>query len=377
MKCPMNTEANREKEFEKLVDSVANCTLCSNMSSRTGVLSELNGNIYSNVLFVAEAPGRLGADKTRIPLFGDQTGANFQKLIDTVGWSREDFFITNAVLCNPRNENGNNATPGKQNIYNCAIYLRILIEIMNPEYIVTIGQKALEAVDSIHNVNIRLRDTVRSRVSWNGRTLIPLYHMGPRALIHRNFYNQLADFYWLKNTVKLKPQRWEKLNKLRIEDIVLSSKFYPSKFQKLVVELLDHVGTVSKFKLTKLIYLTDYEFLKNAGKLLSNSFYLRAYEGPLPMGMDKQLDELRQRGLISNNSKGYLRGKGAAEFSLSNEEKSVLKQVLMNHGHKTDEQIKTATYLTKPMKRILRVEKGDEQSMLWKPVFTEEDFQRE
>src|SRR5690606_25553634 len=107
---------DKDRQFEKLVDSIENCRLCPDMECRAKVFSENNGNIYSNVLFIAEAPGRLGADRTRIPLFGDQTGVNFQRLINTIGWTRDKFFITNAILCNPRNEKGNNMTPTKDHI---------------------------------------------------------------------------------------------------------------------------------------------------------------------------------------------------------------------------------------------------------------------
>jgi uracil-DNA glycosylase family 4 len=369
---------DKELLFGRLVDSVQNCTLCPSMESRTGVLSELNGNIFSNLLFIAEAPGRLGADKTRVPLFGDQTGVNFQKLIDTIGWSREDFFITNAVLCNPRSESGNNATPCKNTLGNCAIYLKILIDIMNPQYVVTLGQKALDAINVIEKINIRLKDNVRTAVNWNGRTLIPLYHMGPRALIHRNFYRQLSDFYWLQNTVKLSPQQqWERVKRSHLKDVVLSSKFYPSKLQKLVVEILRYSGKISKLKLTKLIYLTDYNHLRSNGNLLTNSFYLRAYAGPLPMGLDKQIDELVRRGFIHSDRNGiYLLGQ-KLESSFTDNELNVINIVLSKHMNKTDKEIISTTYLTLPMKRILRAEKHLNQSMIWKPVFADEDFQQD
>ena len=48
------------------------------MECRRKVFSEANGNIDSKALFIAEAPGRLGADKTGIPLYGDRTGDNFE-----------------------------------------------------------------------------------------------------------------------------------------------------------------------------------------------------------------------------------------------------------------------------------------------------------
>lgn len=363
---------DKEIEFEKLVDSVRHCSLCPDMETRTGVLSELNGNIYSNLLFIAEAPGRLGADKTRIPLFGDQTGVNFQRLIDTINWTREDFFITNAVLCNPRNSNGNNITPRREHIKNCSVYLKLLIDLMNPEYVVTLGQKALESLNYIQKTNVSLKSHVRTKINWYGRTLIPLYHMGPRALIHRSFYNQLADFYWLNRTVKIKSKSWERLKKNPFKKI--KEKFNPSKLQNLIIEIIMNTGPISEFKLTKLIYLTDYNFLKENRKLLTNSYYLRAYEGPLPIGLDNQINELINQGIIKKiKVKISLTQLYATNFT--DKERKVIHEVINRYSNKSDKEIKISTYLTPPMKRILLKEKKLKEDMLLKPIFSEEDFQ--
>lgn len=368
-------EVNKELQFEKLIDSVTNCSLCSDMESRTGVLSELNGNIHSNVLFIAEAPGRLGADKTRVPLFGDQTGANFQRLIDTIGWSRENFFITNAVLCNPRDTIGNNTTPCKKHIKNCSIYLKILIHILEPEYVVTLGQKAIESLSIIEDVKITLKTHVRTSINWYGRTLIPLYHMGPRALIHRNFYNQLSDFYWLAHTVKLKAKPWERLSKSSLKKTLSSIEFSPTRLQKLATELLMKTGPISKFKLTKLLYLVDYHYLKKNNKLFTNSYYLRAYAGPIPIGLDKQLDELKHQGIIRVIDSLYCLNKLTIN-DFTHNDITVIEQIIDKYSGKTDSEIKTSTYLTVPMKRILRMEKELSKPMLWKPVFSPDDFKR-
>lgn len=367
-------EINKELEFEKLVDCVQNCSLCSEMEARSGVLSELNGNIYSNILFIAEAPGRLGADRTRIPLFGDQTGVNFQRLIDTIGWSRENFFITNAVLCNPRDNAGNNTTPCKKHIKNCSVYLNILIKIMDPDFVVTLGQKAIEAINDIEEIKITLKKHVRTTFKWYGRTLIPLYHMGPRALIHRNFYNQLSDFYWLQHIIEVKSKPWERLKKSSLYKSLSTTKFNPTKLQKLIIEVLTKTGPISEFKLTKMIYLVDYYFLKTTKKLLTNSFYLRAYAGPLPMGLEKQLMALKQEEIVKiNYGKTYSLNKfHATDFT--KDEFNIIYLIIDKYIHKSDNEIKTLTYLTFPMRRILKKEKATNESMIWKPVFIEDDF---
>src|SRR3954470_15153886 len=58
----------------QLLQEVQACVLCNRMGCSRRVLSDLNGDWGSHILFVAEAPGRLGAEKTGIPLFGDRTG---------------------------------------------------------------------------------------------------------------------------------------------------------------------------------------------------------------------------------------------------------------------------------------------------------------
>ena len=55
---------NKSLEFEKLVSSINSCKKCQRMCNRKKVLSYENGNINSKVMFIAEAPGRLGAEQT-------------------------------------------------------------------------------------------------------------------------------------------------------------------------------------------------------------------------------------------------------------------------------------------------------------------------
>ncbi|MGH9433394.1 MAG: uracil-DNA glycosylase family protein, partial [Terriglobia bacterium] len=84
------------------------------------VLSDRNGDWSAEILFVAEAPGRLGAEVTGVPLFGDRTGDRFEEILKRMKLRRSDVFITNAVLCNPRDDDGNNDTPKRLEIDNCS-----------------------------------------------------------------------------------------------------------------------------------------------------------------------------------------------------------------------------------------------------------------
>ncbi|MGD0779633.1 MAG: uracil-DNA glycosylase [Dehalococcoidales bacterium] len=194
----------KRRKFEMLIENANRCNLCTRMYGRIRVLSEKNGNIHSRVIFIGEAPGRLGADRTGIPFYGDQAGKNFERLLQFAGLKREQVFITNAVLCNPRNEKGKNTAPTKKEILNCSIHLSILIDIIRPEFIVPLGRYALNSLNIIEAHNIELRQDVRKLVKWGNYTVIPMYHPSPRSVIFRNINEQKRDFSFLGEIIRLR-----------------------------------------------------------------------------------------------------------------------------------------------------------------------------
>ena len=185
---------SKQSLFADLVVRVEHCNLCPRMQHRRKVLGFANGSLNSSVLFIAEAPGRLGADKFGIPLYGDQTGRNFEMLIASAGLDRESIFITNAVLCNPRTTDGNNDSPTLTEIRNCSRYLEETLEIIKPKYVVTLGAVALTVINAIKPHQIKLSEGVGKVFSWNGFQVYPLFHPGPRAFIWRPKRRQEEDY---------------------------------------------------------------------------------------------------------------------------------------------------------------------------------------
>lgn len=185
----------KEKQFTKLSKEARKCVICPDMTDKIAVLSDLNGNISPKVLFIAEAPGRQGADRTRKPFSGDNSGKNFQILLDSIQLKREEIFITNAVLCSPRKPSGANRRPKKSEMNNCASYLERTINLINPPIIVTLGTVALEALKAIENHQLKIKEDVANVIKWNGYKLIPLYHPSPQVIAsHRNMEQQIADY---------------------------------------------------------------------------------------------------------------------------------------------------------------------------------------
>jgi uracil-DNA glycosylase family 4 len=177
------------------------------MCDRTAVLSHLNGNPDARVMFIGEAPGRKGADRTHIPFSGDQSGKNFERFLTAAGLNRADIFVTSAALCNPRSASGANRRPNSAEIRNCSDFLRRTIELIQPAIIVTLGTVALEALKLIHYHEFTLRSDAAKVRRWNDRTLIPLYHPSPQVLItSRDEQAQLRDYRVVARTIRAASQ---------------------------------------------------------------------------------------------------------------------------------------------------------------------------
>jgi uracil-DNA glycosylase len=181
--------------FYRLVREAAACQLCPEMCERRAVLSELNGALRARVMFIGEAPGRQGGDRTRVPFSGDQSGQNFTRFIASINLARSRTFITNAVLCNPRRASGANRTPSQKEIINCSDFLRRQIELINAPVIATMGRVSLEALRRIEYHQLNLREAAGRIFEWSGRLLVPLYHPSPQVLAsHRREAQQLQDY---------------------------------------------------------------------------------------------------------------------------------------------------------------------------------------
>jgi uracil-DNA glycosylase len=189
--------------FDQLVKDAAGCTLCPAMCGRSAVLSERNGSTEARVMFIGEAPGRKGADRTRVPFSGDQSGANFDRYLDSINLTREKIFITSAALCNPRSESGANRRPTQKELKNCSSFLQRTIEIVNPRVIVTLGSVALEALKRIQYHELNLKESAAQIQSWNDRVLVPIYHPSPQVLAsHRREAEQLHDYQVVAKAVR-------------------------------------------------------------------------------------------------------------------------------------------------------------------------------
>ncbi|HZP83078.1 MAG TPA: uracil-DNA glycosylase [Chthonomonadaceae bacterium] len=196
------SRGERERAFEALAAEAQACGRCPRLAERVAVLSRANGSLTPRVVFVAEAPGRRGGDRTRVPMQGDASGRHFRWLMEQAELRLEDVFITNAALCNPRTATGANDKPTAAEIANCSGFLRRQLDLLRPELVVSVGATALDALNRLEPHGLRLAEDVGRCVAWRGTRLIPVYHPSPQVVIsRRSLAEQAADWQAIRRAL--------------------------------------------------------------------------------------------------------------------------------------------------------------------------------
>ena len=98
------------------------------------------GNLRSRVLFIAEAPGR-NEDRDGIPFTG-RSGELFDRLLDEIGMTRKEIYLTNIVKCHPPG----NRDPEPEEQDQCIPYLKYETLMLRPEMIVCLGRIAAQRI---------------------------------------------------------------------------------------------------------------------------------------------------------------------------------------------------------------------------------------
>ncbi len=192
-------------QFDDLTARVRACFTCPNMN-HVHVLGPANGPLDADVLFVAEAPGRLGAARTGIPMTSDVTGRRFHAFLADAGLERHRVFITNAVLCHPPSVRGNNRRPTVRELAACRDFLAAQLALVPAPVVVALGNVSLEALRRIAPHQATLSHDVARALAWSshgrGRLLIPLYHPSIQSTLTRPHQNQRRDWRRLGDLVR-------------------------------------------------------------------------------------------------------------------------------------------------------------------------------
>ena len=127
------TRAERQAALEVIAGEVRTCTRCRLHETRTQAVPG-EGDPSTEVVFVGEGPG-FNEDRQGRPFVG-RAGDLLVRLLGSIGWRREDVFITNVVRCRPPG----NRDPLPDELTACDTYTQRQIEVLKPKVLVTLGR---------------------------------------------------------------------------------------------------------------------------------------------------------------------------------------------------------------------------------------------
>jgi uracil-DNA glycosylase len=130
------TDVERRQALEAIAAEVRSCTDCRLHQGRTRAVPG-EGDPDTEVVFVGEGPG-FNEDRLGRPFVG-RAGDLLVKLLASIGWRREEVFITNVVKCRPPD----NRDPEPDEIAACAKYLHRQLEVLDPAIVVTLGRHSM------------------------------------------------------------------------------------------------------------------------------------------------------------------------------------------------------------------------------------------
>ncbi len=136
----------RTGDLAELRQAALACEKCPHLAaSRTQVVFGV-GHPQADLMFVSDAPSEED-DKQGEP-FVDPAGHLLTKIIQTMGFSRDDIYIAHVVKCrlNMRPGDVGNRKPTKEEMSNCLPWLEKQIEAIQPLVIVALGATAVASL---------------------------------------------------------------------------------------------------------------------------------------------------------------------------------------------------------------------------------------
>ena len=155
---------------EELINRINVCKKCTLHKCRKNAVPG-EGSYSAEIMFIGEAPGK--DEDTQGKPFVGASGKLLTQLIESIGLSREDVFISNVVKCRPPE----NRDPLPDEVAACWPYLEQQIRIIKPLLIVTLGRHSMARflldlkISDVHG------QAKRAKGFWKEKQVyLPLYH---------------------------------------------------------------------------------------------------------------------------------------------------------------------------------------------------------
>ncbi|MDR2709345.1 MAG: uracil-DNA glycosylase, partial [Elusimicrobiota bacterium] len=174
-------DADKISQLEVLKIQAQNCRECDLGYERLNCVFG-SGNPNAQLMFVGEGPG-FKEDHEGLPFIG-RAGELLTKIIEAMGYKREQVYITNIVKCHPMKDptnpqsRSNDRPPTPEESACCKKFLDQQIEIIQPKIIVALGAPSAKLLLQTQEPISALRGKF---FSYKNISLMPTYH--PAALL--------------------------------------------------------------------------------------------------------------------------------------------------------------------------------------------------
>ena len=134
--------ADKPKVFAALSEEIKACRACPLGSQRIQAVPGV-GSHDAQVMFIGEGPG-FDEDHQGEPFIG-RSGKLLDKILESIGLSRQTVYIANIVKCHPMKDpsdpelHGNDRAPSPEEIAACRHWLDTQIRTIKPRFLVTLG----------------------------------------------------------------------------------------------------------------------------------------------------------------------------------------------------------------------------------------------
>jgi DNA polymerase len=182
--------ASPDDTLEKIREDIGECTRCKLHEGRTHIVYG-EGNPNAELMFVGEGPGA-DEDATGRPFVG-AAGRLLDRIIEAIGFKRDDVYIANVVKCRPPG----NRKPEKDESSTCQQFLFRQIDVIRPKVIVALGNTPVE---SLLGLKLGITKARGEFYDYHGMKLMPTFHPA----------------YLLRDPTK-KREVWEDMKKVRAE----------------------------------------------------------------------------------------------------------------------------------------------------------------
>jgi uracil-DNA glycosylase len=185
---PSLSQLQTKESMEDIWRDLGDCTRCGLCEERTQVVNT-HGNHKARLMFVGEAPGA-DEDAQGKPFVG-RAGQLLTKIIEAIGFKREEVLIGNVNRCRPPG----NRQPTLEEAAICRPFLFREIAAVQPDVIVVMGNTALHNLLEIRKGISSVRGQFQD---FRGIKVMPTFHPA----------------YLLRDPSK-KRETWEDLKKVR------------------------------------------------------------------------------------------------------------------------------------------------------------------